>query len=333
MATTSPASPRVSPVEAAQQAVEYARRQLFPFRFDRWLALGFVAFLDQCGRGGGSGGSSFTPPGNFAGNDRLPSMPGFPDLPSSVADNLTLIVAVAAIVLTMLVAFVALILWINSRGIFMYLDNVATGRSDVARPWAEHKEEASSLFAWRFGLAVATLAGVLLIAGLGALAYFSVRRGALAGGVALAMSLLILLPLFLALVFAAAVLSVALRDFVAPIQFVKKISCGDALAEFGSVFRANMGSFLFYLLLKIAFAIALAIVAMLVGCMTCCLGFLPVVSQTLLQPAFYFERAWSLFLLRGFGYDLLREQAPAAAPRPGRFSASPPWTPPPLPEG
>ena len=40
----------VSPLDAAQQALEHTRRQLFPFRFERWLALGFVAFLDQCGR-------------------------------------------------------------------------------------------------------------------------------------------------------------------------------------------------------------------------------------------------------------------------------------------
>src|SRR5258708_18756415 len=42
-----------SPIEAAREAVEHTRRNLFPFRFERWLALGFVAFLDQCGRGGG----------------------------------------------------------------------------------------------------------------------------------------------------------------------------------------------------------------------------------------------------------------------------------------
>jgi hypothetical protein len=327
MATTSPPSPRASPVEAAQQAVDYARRQLFPFRFDRWLALGFVAFLDQCGRGGGGGGGSFTPPGNFGGSDRIPTLPGFPALPSNVVENLTLIVAVAAIVLAAMVALVALVLWINSRGIFMYIDNVATGRSDVARPWSEHKEEAGSFFAWRFGLAVATLAGVLLIAGLCALGYFSVQRGALASGLALALTLLVLLPLLLILVIGAALLSVALRDFVAPIQFLKKISCGDALSEFGTVFRANMGSFLGYLLLKIAFAIALAIVATVIGCMTCCLGFLPVVAQTILQPAFYFERAWSLYLLRGFGYDVLREDGPLAEPRPGRFAPPPPWSP------
>src|SRR5581483_3688359 len=46
----------LSPMQAAGEAVDIVRQRLFPFRFDRWLRLGFVAFLDSFGRGGGSGG-------------------------------------------------------------------------------------------------------------------------------------------------------------------------------------------------------------------------------------------------------------------------------------
>ena len=52
-----------SPIEAAREAFEHTRRRLFPFRFERWLALGFVAFLDQCGRGGVGGTLPGGPPG------------------------------------------------------------------------------------------------------------------------------------------------------------------------------------------------------------------------------------------------------------------------------
>jgi hypothetical protein len=64
-----PLARRVSPLDAVGEAIDHAKRNLFPFRFDRWLALGFVAFLDQCGRGGagtfrvpspGGGGGSET---------------------------------------------------------------------------------------------------------------------------------------------------------------------------------------------------------------------------------------------------------------------------------
>ena len=79
--------------------------------------------------------------------------------------------------------------------------------------------------------------------------------------------------------------------------------------------KGNAGTFVAYVALKIVFGIGAGIVGLLVGCCTCCLGFLPVLSQTILQPLLYFERAWSLCLLRQAGYDLLSEP-PAAA---GRF--------------
>ena len=57
MSTPPVAAPEPSPLDAATAAYEHTRRHLFPFKFERWLALGLVAFLEQCGRGGmGFGG-------------------------------------------------------------------------------------------------------------------------------------------------------------------------------------------------------------------------------------------------------------------------------------
>jgi hypothetical protein len=53
--------------------------------------------------------------------------------------------------------------------------------------------------------------------------------------------------------------------------------------------------------------------AVIVGCCTCCFGFLPVVAQTILQPAFYFDRAWPVYLLRLLGHDPF-PAPPAALP-------------------
>src|SRR5512143_1276472 len=59
MATTTASRP-ISPFDAAAEAFAYTRRQLFPIRMERWLALGLLAFLDHCGRAfrGGGGGTS-----------------------------------------------------------------------------------------------------------------------------------------------------------------------------------------------------------------------------------------------------------------------------------
>ena len=64
-------------------------------------------------------------------------------------------------------------------------------------------------------------------------------------------------------------------------------------------------AFILYVVLKLVFAILQGVVVMIAVCATCCLALVPVVAQTLLQPLFFFERAWSLHLLRRMGYDVL----------------------------
>jgi hypothetical protein len=314
---------RLSVIEAAQSAIELTKQRLFPFRLERWLPLGFVTFLDHCGRKGGGGGSYQVPGG---GPDGTGSGVGGVDLSSVrdwIGEHLIVIVAVSAILLVLVVALTALILWINSRGVFMYLDNVATGRFDVKRPWHEHRERAWSYFTWSFGATLVGLFGVLLLlVPIGLLVWSLITEGAscapIGGIVAIGL-------IFLAFVIALQLFSVLLRDFAAPLQLALGVPCGYALGVAWGLVKGNVASFVAYVALKIVFAIAAGIVGLVAGCVTCCLGFLPVISHTLLQPVHYFERAWSLFLLRQAGYDLF----PAAPVAP--LPAAPPDAPPALP--
>lgn len=309
MSATAPPRPDVSPIDAAQQAFEYTKRQLFPFRFERWLALGLLAFLDQCGRSGANLGGNL-PPGSWHtdGNGpdvekTLEALPG--QLPNPWGWDLGTVIAVGAIVLVAAALLIAIVLWINSRAVFMYADAVGSGRTDIARPWREHAALAGSFFVWRLVIVLAMLMAVVMLVGAGALAWAAIARGDVVAGMGVGLLIAILVLALLALVLAAGLFSLVLRDFVAPIQIATQTTCGEALRRFADLLGANVGCFLIYVLLKLVFAVAVAIVFVLVGCFTCCIGFVPVVGQTLLQPLFYFERAWSLFLLRGLGYDLL----------------------------
>jgi hypothetical protein len=82
---------------------------------------------------------------------------------------------------------------------------------------------------------------------------------------------------------------------------------GGRIARAGALVRAHAGAFAVYVLLKLALGMLLGFAVLLAGCLTCCLAFLPVVSQTLLQPIFFFERAWSLFFLRRMGCDVFAQ--------------------------
>jgi hypothetical protein len=216
---------------------------------------------------------------------------------------------VAAAVLTVVIAFSALVLWLNSRGVFMYLDNVASGRTDFERPWREHAVRAGSYFVWSFGLALATLIGLLVLGVAAAIAVMVLVSGPPGSGLTAGLVLGAVFVSFLALIVGASLASLALRDFVAPLQVRTGLGCRDAMRLLLALLRAHPSVFVVYLLLKIAFSMVAGIVIVIAACLTCCCVLLPVVMQTALQPLFYFERAWSLFLLRQLGYDLV--SAPA----------------------
>lgn len=307
-----------SPIEAAREAIEHTRRLLFPFRFERWLALGAITFLDQCGRGGMGG----MLPGGPSGGGRLPSpgtgSGGLSDAAAWFNAHLGLIVGFAAGALVVIVAVVALMLWIGSRATFVYIDDVASGRAEISRPWSAHAERANSYFAWRFGLAVAFFAAVVVLVALAVGAAVLIARGGVGGATFGAIMLILLVPLLFLLLLAAGLSSMALRDFVAPLQMFTGTSCGPAVRLLVDLVRAHPVPFLLFVLLKVVFEVAQGVLILCAACLTLCCILIPVVTQTVLQPLFFFERAWSLHLLRQMGYDLLGgDAALGRAPAPG----------------
>jgi hypothetical protein len=300
---------RVSPIEAISRAIAQVRDQLFPFRFERWLALGLVAFLDQCGRtGGGGGGPNWRQPAGDADEAILKGA-------DWIGEHIVLVVVLAVIALILIVGLTALALWLNSRGTFMYIDNVATGRADIARPWREHARHANSYFAWRFGLALATLVAVIFAVVPILIAIVSLARHGPSPWPIVTIVVMGLMLITITLV--VALFSLFLRDFVAPIQLSRDASCGGALRLFVPLLRAHLGAFVIYVLLKIVYAMVVGMTVMTLTCVTCCMALcllvLPVVSQTVLQPLLYFERAWSLQLLAAMGHDLTRTLSPSGA--------------------
>jgi hypothetical protein len=130
----------------------------------------------------------------------------------------------------------------------------------------------------------------------------------------MAMALVVIIPLLLVVIVAAALLSVGLRDFAAPIQMAAGVDCGAALRLLAALVRRHPLAFFLYVVLKVVFGIAQGSVILVAACLTCCCILIPVVTQTFLQPLFFFERAWPLYLLRQMGYDLLTAPGPPPAP-------------------
>jgi len=312
-----PAPRRLSVGTAASEAMDLARSRLFPFRLDRWLPLGFVTFLDRCGRtGGGTSGGSGRLPGSSS--DIGSGGPSFQEAIENAKDwfgeHMLVVVAIAAIALVVIVTIMAIVLWINSRGVFMYADNVASGRFDIVRPWREHASLAWSYFGWTFGLSLVACFGALVM--VIPIVLFVISLFTSGAGPLPILGIIGLGLLLIVWAIAVNLFSLVMRDFAVPLQILLDVRTGKALGTAFGIVRANLGSFVVYVVLKMVFVIVTGITALLAGCFTCCLGFLPVIHHTLLQPFYYFERAWSLCLLRQAGYDLFPAPAPPPEPPP-----------------
>ncbi len=300
----------VSVLDPISPAIERAREILFrPFDLMRWLAIGFSAWLaslgDATGGGGGWGGNRNNGPGGS---------PSFNELWNEgakyVTDNLGWLLWVAPLVVGLGIILALAITFLSSRGRFMFLHNVATGRADVVAPWNDFGPHANSLFLFRVALGLASLMTLLPFAAAAGWATVSMMRQEMVAAVPMLTALAGFgVCLVLGLTFV--VIEKFTADFVVPIMYLRTRSCRAAWGEFGSLLRAHPIPFLLYLVFYVALDFVVAIVILLclvICCVACCVLTIPYLGTVLMLPFFVFLRSYSALYLAQFGpdYDIFR---------------------------
>ena len=233
----------ISVVEPVSPALERVKQMLFkPFDLAKWITIGFCAWLAGLGESGGSGSYNY---GNHYGNDSGRPAEQFRHFYHEASDfvmaNLGWIIPLAVLVVLLVVALWLLMLWLSSRGKFMFLHCVALDKAEVAEPWSKFADAANSLFRFRIGLG---LVGMILTLPLLVFMMLAIVRMVLQGEVDVA-GVMTAAVLGLMFVFVALVLAIIRKftvDFVVPIQFLRGGSCLAAWREFFGLLAANPGS-------------------------------------------------------------------------------------------
>jgi hypothetical protein len=300
------ARPReINVVEPVSPALERVKRVLFqPFSLGKWFVIGFGAWLAHLGE---SGGFHFNVPGGGQGGGAS-FRHEFERARDYVMSNLGWILPLAAIVAVIGLALWLLVLWLSSRGKFIFLHCVALDKAEVSQPWYRFAPQGNSLFLFRLGLMlIAGLSILPLVAMIVMLIVRMVQRGEPeAGGILIAVGLGLVL---VGVVVMFGIIHKFMTDFVVPIMFLRRSRCLGALREFWALLSANAGQFILYLLFTIVLGMAIGIVViafLLVTCCVCCLALLPYVSTVVFLPVLMFKRAYSLYFLAQFGaeYDV-----------------------------
>ena len=241
---------------------------------------------------------------------------GYHEARDYVLNNLDWIVPVAVAAVILLLALGLLILWLSSRGRFMFLHCVALDKAEVAEPWTKFEREANSLF-W-FRLVLALIGMVVMLPLLGGIALMTVRmvlRGEPDAGGILLVVVLGLIFIVLAIIFA--LINKFTEDFVVPILFLRGGKCLAAWKEFWGLLADNAGLFTLYILFQIVLGMAIGIIVFGAIVITCCIAgclmAIPYIGTVLLLPVLVFKRSYPLYFLRQFGqaYDVFPPASPA----------------------
>lgn len=294
----------ISVTRPVGEAIERAKSVLFrPFDPGKWLVIGFCAWLAFLGEGGGGGGGGFNA-GNWSGHDGHGPREVIERALRFIMENLWWLAPLAAGIILISLAIWIVLLWLSSRGQFMFLHCVARNVGEVEVPWVRYSKEANSLFLFRTAVSVCgSVATLPLVFGLVAIILSMVIKQRInAPGVFLCIGLFMLI-LILGIGFW--VLGRLIKDFIVPLQYLRRIRVMHAWREFLGLFRGRLGDVVVYLLFRIVISIVISALVLTVVLVTCCIAgcllAIPYLGTVLLLPILVFERAYSAHFLAQFG--------------------------------
>lgn len=309
----------ISVTEVIEPAYERVKQMLFrPFDLTKWIVIGFCAWLAGLGEYGGRGGFSNYGNNSFNSNNGQ-SVERFREFYHKVSDyvmsNLGWIIPLFIFVVLLGLGIWLLVLWVSSRGKFMFLHCVALDKAEVDVPWHKYANEANSLFWFRLVLGVAAI--LLILPTMVFMAASIVRMILQEEPDIAAVMLCIGLGLVLLLLYIVfAIIHKFMVDFVVPIMYLRNGTCLTAWREFLGLLSAHPGQFALYILFQIVISIAIAAIIIMAVLITCCIAAcflaLPFVGTVLLLPILIFKRAYALYYLAQYGseYDVFPKQPP-----------------------
>jgi len=317
-----PRAPHISVVDPISPAIERVRTILFrPFDLGRWFVIGFCAWLGQLGSGGGGGGGGGGDGARYN-VDRGNVHREIDQARDYVVNNLDWIIPVGIAILAVVIAVWLLLVWLSSRGRFMFLYCVAQNKAEVTNPWHQFRDHANSLFAFRVVLGLVTVAAAILPFVLGGIVA-SVSTATLGFNPLTIIGIVVAVMFFVAVLIVAAVIGKFTKDFVVPIMYLHTNSAVQAWQILLDLLSVNRARFVLYILVQIAIAIAIGAMMFMAACCTCCcaacLFALPYIGTVVLLPVHVFNRSYSLYYLAQYGREL-----DVFEPRPGETAITNP---------
>lgn len=295
-----PSEPRIEIFVPFGEAFETTKKILFrPFDLGKWFVIGFAAWLATMFSGfsfnyrSGYNKGDWNWKATTNGNISFEGMPPW---------AVPLIIGGGLLVL----AIVVVLLWLNSRGRFMFTDCIVRNRGAIAEPWREYHTEGNRYFLLQL---VITILSVVIFGGLVLIFVLGWHwKNPL-----LPLPIIILLGVAFFLV---AIVVGLIVKFIVPVMYRQRCPAMDAFRAVWQLVVAHPGVFILFLLFYILLYIAGAMIGCLAACVTCCIAALPYIGTVILLPIVMFLFTYPLCFIRQFGdpYDVWAVVRPVDLP-------------------
>lgn len=292
--------PSLSVIDPISPAIERVKITLFkPFDLAKWFTIGFCAWLAQLGQGRFSFNYRFP-----SGNSNSPAAHA-QEIQNFLTNNIAFIVIFGLTALVIGFAIFVTLLWLNSRGKFMFIHCIAQNKAEVKVPWRRFKQHGNNLFVFRLVASIISfLASLLLIAAI-AIPFIILKR---TGSHAIGPIVLILIFIFLIMIpvmIAFGLFFKFTKDFAVPIMYLRSCTCINAWRELLGILSAKKGAFALYILFQIVIAMAIGSIVLVAMLLTCCCAAcvmaIPYLGTVLRLPLLIFQRSYSLCYLAQLG--------------------------------
>lgn len=314
----------IDPLSVAWQAVS---KQLFQnFRFGKWFALGFSAWLANI-LIGNTGNCSFPVDiintllkvnarsdsssaltahwPQFLASSSVPGQATTPDFSqllggSSAMLGFILVVVIVGVLVGLAIGLV--MLWVGCRGQFMLLDNVLHNRDAVIKPWKEFRKHGNSLFLPFLLLGGGNIILVFAVV-IAAVAFIEVPGlgSSIETWVWIVLGLVCLLSV--ALVVLAAILLMLVREVGSVWMYRNGGTAWDAMRRIMALSMERPVDVFLYVVARIALGLIFLIIIVIIGVATCCFGFLPYLNTVLTLPINVFRVVYNVELVAQFGAE------------------------------
>ena len=312
---------RVSVIDPVTPGIDRVKLILFsPFDLRKWFIIGFCAWLAYLGSGprpgggGGGGGPRYTVSrGEHGFREQIRE--GIETARNFISENMFWIVPVTVTILVVAILISLLVVWLNSRGRFMFLHCVATNQAQVVFPWQKFRRQGNSLFLFRIVLGIISFVLVVIPIISIVVVVVMMVTGSAPGIISIPWLIILCLTIFALSIFLFLVKKFTF-DFVVPIMFLRMKSCVAGWREFMTILSGNKLRFTLYLLFQIVIAIvigAIVFIGFCVGLCICCVScllYVPYIGTVILLPVLIFKRSYSLYYLQQYGpqYDVFRAE-------------------------